>query len=327
MHSGVLAALRHPRPLDLLALRAARKTVSVRGMNKSAPFRPRRSFLFVPGSGPELFLKAIKAAPDIVCIDLEDAIAPPHKASARRGTLDLLAERPPCGDSEVLIRINAIGSRDGMADLLAILDSPVPPPGLMLPKVKSPDEIRLLDELLSSEDSAMRLQVIIETNEGLEACAEIARASARIDALLFGAIDMSAELRVEPTWNALLYARSRLVHAAASAGIDLIDVPFLDLQDMAGLEREAALAAELGMTGKGAIHPSQLPVIQQSFTPSAAAIARAREIVQAFEQASTGLLVVGGKLIEKPVLRSMYRILAIADRLGAGADSPVQRDS
>ena len=126
---------------------------------------------------------------------------------------------------------------------------------------------------------------------------------------------MAAELRVAPTWPALLHARARLVHAAASAQIDLIDVPFLDLEDMAGLEREAALCAELGMTGKGAIHPKQLPIIERHFSPDEQQIATARRITEAFEQASTGLLVVDGKLVEKPVLRSQYRILAIAERL------------
>ena len=126
---------------------------------------------------------------------------------------------------------------------------------------------------------------------------------------------MAAELRVEPSWEALLYARSRLVHAAATAEIDLIDVPYLDLEDMQGLERETALCAELGMTGKGAIHPKQLPIIERHFSPTNSQIERARRIVAAFEKAQTGLLVVDGKLVEKPVLRSPYRILAIAERL------------
>jgi (S)-citramalyl-CoA lyase len=278
--------------------------------------KPRRSFLFVPGTGLEMFPKAVAAGPDIICIDLEDAIAPRHKAQARDDTLALVASLDsPLTDCELLVRINSLNSADGLADILAILQSDTPPPGLMLPKIKSPDEVRLLDELLSSVGAPTRLQLIVETNQGLEACHEIARASARVDALLFGGADMAAELRVAPSWNALLYARSRLVHAAAEAGIDLIDVPWLDLEDMAGLEREATLCAELGMTGKGAIHPKQLPVIERQFSPGTAQIAAARRITAAFEKADTGLLVVDGKLIEKPVLRSQYRILAIAERL------------
>ncbi len=278
--------------------------------------RPRRSFLFVPGTGLEMFPKALAAGPDIICIDLEDAIAPQHKAAARDATLGLfstLAE--PNDDSELLVRINALNTADGLADVLAVLASDKPPPGLMLPKIKSPDEVRLLDELLDDVGHSIRLQLIIETNAGLEACHEIAQASTRVDALLFGGADMAAELRVAPKWAALLYARSRLVHAAATAQVDLIDGPYLDLEDMAGLEREAALCAELGMTGKGAIHPKQLPVIERHFSPSEEQIAQARRITEAFEKAETGLLVVDGKLIEKPVLRSQYRVLAIAERL------------
>jgi len=278
--------------------------------------RSRRSFLFVPGTGLEMFPKALAAGPDIICVDLEDAIAPTDKADARSATLKLfnqLPENPQ--DCELLVRVNSLRTADGLADILAVSDASAPPPGLMLPKIKSPDEVRLLDEILSSVDADVRLQLIIETNEGLEACHEIARASARTDALLFGGADMAAELRVEPSWEALLYARSRLVHAAATAEIDLIDVPYLDLEDMQGLEREAALCAELGMTGKGAIHPKQLPIIERHFSPTNSQIERARRIVAAFEKAQTGLLVVDGKLVEKPVLRSQYRILAIAERL------------
>lgn len=279
--------------------------------------RSRRSFLFVPGTGLEMFPKALAAGPDIICVDLEDAIAPPDKATARAATLELFNRLPDNPNNcELLVRINSLRTVDGLADLVAVVNTATPPPGLMLPKIKSPDEVRLLDEILTSIGSHVRLQLIIETNEGLEACHEIARASARTDALLFGGADMAAELRVEPTWPALLHARSTLVHAAASAGIDLIDVPFLDLDDLDGLEREAALCADLGMTGKGAIHPKQLAIIEKHFSPTDVQIERARHIVEAFEKAQTGLLIVDGKLIEKPVLRSQYRILAIADRLG-----------
>ncbi|MEQ8234598.1 MAG: CoA ester lyase [Gammaproteobacteria bacterium] len=276
--------------------------------------RPRRSFLFVPGTGTQMFAKAVAAGPDIVCVDLEDAVAPPHKTQARRDTLALFAGMTALPACETLIRVNGLRSREGLEDLLAILDCAHPPHGLMLPKVKHAEEIAQLDEILTAAGSTLRLQVIIETNEGLEHAHAIAGASPRIDALLFGAIDMAAELRVEPSWDALLYARSRLVHAAAAAGIDLIDVPFLDLEDAVGLEQAAARACALGMTGKGAIHPKQLPVITRCFTPDAAAVAHARRIIEAFEAADGGLVVVDGKLIEKPVLRSMARVLAVAAR-------------
>lgn len=300
----------------------ARKTSAAKrcysGAMNTTPsnIRPRRSFLFVPGDKLDMFPKAVSAGPDIVCVDLEDAIAPAHKESARAETVELFAglSAPTQDDPELLVRVNSPRSPDGIADLHAILSSATRPPGLMLPKVKSADEIRLLDELFESAGLDMRFQVIIETNEGLEACHEIAQASDRIDALLFGAIDMAAELRVDHTWSALLYARSRVVHAAASAGIDLIDVPFLELDNMEGLAVASRQARDLGMTGKGAIHPKQLEVITETFTPSAEEVAEARRIVDAFEAHDRGLLVMNGRLVEKPVIVRMQRILATAAR-------------
>ncbi len=184
----------------------------------------------------------------------------------------------------------------------------------MLPKVKSPDEIRILDELLTGTCAAIRFHVIIETNDGLAAAHEIARSSGRIDSLLFGAVDMAAELRTEVAWETLLYTRSRLVHAAAGAGVDLIDVPYLDLGDMAGMESEAAASAKLGFTGKGAIHPKQIGTINRAFTPDEATVDRARRIIEEFDRSGGGLVVLDGTLIEKPVLRTMHRIVAIANR-------------
>lgn len=279
------------------------------------PYQPRRSLIFAPGTRPDMFPKALASGADMVCIDLEDAIAPEHKDEARDKTLALFAEPQTDDGVERLVRINGLRTRDGIADLHAILASANPPPALMLPKIKSAEDVEALDELLDGRHAKIRFHVIIETNEGLENCHEIAVASRRIDSLLFGAIDLSAGLRVEPTWDALLYARSRVVHAAATASLDLIDVPYLDLDDTAGFEAAARAAADLGMTGKAAIHPKQIAFLNQTFTPSAEAIAHARKVIEAFEAASSGLVVVDGKLIEKPVLRAMYRIVAIAERL------------
>ncbi|MEL6933865.1 MAG: aldolase/citrate lyase family protein, partial [Pseudomonadota bacterium] len=111
-------------------------------------------------------------------------------------------------------------------------------------------------------------------------------------------------------------ARSKVVHAAAAAGLDAIDVPFLDLDNPDGQRQEAIRARNLGFAGKGAVHPKQIAALNEAFTPSAEAIARARRVIAEFEAADTGLVVIDGKLIEKPVLRNMYRIVAIADRMG-----------
>jgi len=122
-------------------------------------------------------------------------------------------------------------------------------------------------------------------------------------------------MRCVNAWEPLLYARSRVVHAAASAGLDVIDVPFLDLEDPEGNKEAASLAKALGFSGKGSIHPKQISDLNTVFTPTDEEIARARRVTTTFEQADTGLVVIDGKLIEKPVLREMYRIIAIADRI------------
>ncbi len=286
-------------------------------MMSERSLRPRRSFIFAPGLRPELYPKALASGADIVCVELEDGVAPKDKDAARAQTLELF-ETPQADDGvERIVRINCLREAFGVADVQAVLATDTPPPALMLPKVRSPEEVAILDDLLTERGHDTRLHVIIETNRGLEAVHEIARCSARIDALFFGGVDMAAELRCANAWEPLLYARSRVVHAAAAAGLDVIDVPYLDLDDMDGMIVAAQQAKSLGFGGKGAIHPKQIAALNDVFTPSAAEVERARRIVAAFEAADTGLVVIDGKLIEKPVLRDMYRILAIAERIRA----------
>jgi len=279
--------------------------------------RPRRSLLFVPGLRPDRYAKALDAGADIVCVDLEDAVALDRKDEGRKLTLPLFGQATH-PQVERMVRINSISTLHGLKDLQAILESLAPPPSLMIPKVKSAEEIQLLDTILSTAATQhIRFCVIIETNQGLERAADIARASDRIDSLILGGVDMSADLRCQKAWEPLLYARSRLVHAAAGAGIDLLDVPYLNLDDPEGLQREAQGCARLGFTGKASIHPNQLAIIHEAFTPTSEQIARAKKCVAAFEQSPSGLVVVDNELLELPVIRSMKRILAIADRVGA----------
>jgi citrate lyase beta subunit len=278
--------------------------------------RPRRSFIFTPGLRPDMYPKALASGADIVCVELEDGIAPKDKTEARRNALALF-EQPQADDGvERIVRINSMHEHFGIEDVNAVLASTTPPPALMMPKVRAPDEVVMLDQLLTEAGHATRLHVIIETNEGLEAAFEIARCSDRIDAMFFGGVDMAAELRCVNSYDTLLYARSRVVHAAAAAGLDVIDVPFLDLDDPEGMRVEAEKVRDLGFAGKGSVHPKQIAALNEVFTPSTDKIAHARRIIAEFEKADTGLVVIDGKLIEKPALREKYRIVAIADRMG-----------
>ena len=278
--------------------------------------RPRRSFIFTPGLRPDMFPKALASGADIVCVELEDGIAPKDKAEARQKALALFEGSQADDGVERIVRINSMRERFGIEDVNAVLASKTPPPALMMPKVRTPDEVVMLDQLLTEASHATRLHVIIETNEGLEAAFEIAKCSSRIDAMFFGGVDMAAELRCKNTFESMIYARSRVVHASAAAGLDVIDVPFLDLDDPEGMRVEAEKVRDLGFSGKGSVHPKQIAALNEVFTPTQAQIARARRITTEFEAADTGLVVIDGKLIEKPVLRDMYRIVAIADRMG-----------
>ena len=284
-------------------------------MDSNNLIQSRRSFIFTPGLKPEMFPKAIKSGTDMVCVELEDGIAPQDKDLARKLAIKLFETKQNDDGIERILRINSLREKFGIDDVQAILNTNTPPPALMIPKVKSSEEIVLLDSLLTEKRHNCRLHIIIETNEGLEKAYDIANCSNRIDALFFGGVDMSAELRCENKWEPLLYARSRIVHAASSAGIDAIDVPFLDLDDPEGMKKEAIKAKELGFSGKGSIHPKQIPILNEVFTPSEEVIQRAKKITSTFEKANTGLVVIEGKLIEKPVLREMYRILAVAKKI------------
>lgn len=284
-------------------------------MVKARNIQPRRSFIFSPGLKPEMFPKALVCGTDIVCVELEDGIAPKDKEQARNNTITMF-ESPQKDDGvERIVRINCLRDAFGLADIKAILETDSPPPSVMLPKVKTPDEIVWLDDLFSERGHSTRFHVIIETNEGLESVHEIAKASDRVDTLFFGGVDMAAELGCKNSWEPLLYARSRIVHAAAAAGLDVIDVPYLDLEDLDGMEKEAELVRDLGFSGKGAIHPKQIPILNKVFTPDEQTIKNAKRILKAFKEADTGLVVLDGKLIEKPVIRHMERIVAISDRV------------
>jgi (S)-citramalyl-CoA lyase len=261
-----------------------------------------------------MFPKALGSGADIVCVDLEDAVAPKEKGSARTAAFAQLPTADGPARVERVIRINCLRTLDGMADVKALVECPHDVEAVMLPKVKGPEEVRNLSDLLDEYRKPTRLHVIVETNEALEAATHIAQASGRVEAIFFGGVDMAADLRCRGTWMALQYARSRVVHAAATAGVDALDVPFLDLEDRDGMISEARLAAELGFTGKGAIHPKQIADLNAIFTPDEASVAHARKVLDAFAAGDVGLLVVGGKLIEKPVLRSYARMVEVYER-------------
>tara|TARA_B100000513_G_C11896266_1_gene184059 strand:- start:1054 stop:1914 length:861 start_codon:yes stop_codon:yes gene_type:complete len=275
----------------------------------------RRSFIFTPGLKPEMFPKAIASGADMVCIELEDGIAIKDKNEARKNTIEALETLEVKSGVELVVRVNCQRTKFGLLDLEAFISAKTKVKAIMLPKVKTPDEIAFIDDLLTDCGLDTDLHVIMETNEALESIYEIANASKRIVALYFGGVDMAAELRVPNEYKNLIYARSKLVHAGASVGVDVIDVPYLDLDDMDGMKKEAELVRDLGFTGKGSIHPKQINMLNEIFTPSKEEIVKAKRIVDQFNASNTGLVVIDGKLIEKPVLREMQRKILIAHKI------------
>jgi citrate lyase beta subunit len=272
--------------------------------------------LFVPAVRPDRFAKAVATGADAVCIDLEDGVSVEQKDEARDNALALLAEHPACR-AEVMLRINEPGSDLGERDLAALVGAGVAPDSLMVPKVSGPEALTSLERRLGPALAGLPLIVQIETARGLAAAETIATASPNVAVLFFGAVDLSAELGCAIEWDALLYARSRVVAAAALVGVDAMDTPFMDVSDPDQLGEEAQAVQRLGFTGKAAIHPTQVPVIQGAFSPDAAAVAWARRMVEAYEANLGGVLLVDGKLIERPVIASAQRILAIADAVHA----------
>lgn len=270
----------------------------------------RRSLLFVPGSRPERFDKAAAAGADMVCIDLEDACPPDQKAEARDAALNWIASYG--GPTLPVLRINSLRTVFGLKDLNVLADQQAADGlTLMLPKVESPEDVVIVDELL--QNPSFRFIALVESARGIEAASEIARASDRLIGLMLGGADLAAELRSEMSWDALFYARSKLAFAASRTQLDLIDVPWLDVKDQAGLENETLRVAAMGFSCKAAIHPAQVEPINACLSPSAEEIARARKIVDACAASSDGALLVDGKLVDRPVLLAAQRIVAFAD--------------
>ena len=279
-------------------------------MSQKELIQKRRSFIFCPGNKPDMIPKALNSGADMVCIDLEDAIIPEHKDISRSSTIRAFEDISVPNGVETLIRINDVNTIDGKADIKAILQSNNTASGLMLPKIQNVNEIIDLEKQIKLANKNLNLHIIIETNKALENAWLIAQSSPLIKSLLFGGVDMSADLGCNGDWMSLLYARSRVVHAAAGAGIDSIDVPFLDLEDMEGMMQEAQKSKNLGFSGKGSIHPKQIVSLNKVFTPSESEVEYANKVIKAFNEAADGLVVVDGKLIEKPVLRTALKTIA-----------------
>ena len=273
-----------------------------------------RSILFVPGYRPDRFGKALAAGADAVCIDLEDAVPPQRKVMAREAVTRFLTghsarmSRNDIHTPHLIIRINDPETELGRADAEVLARIPQPD-AFMIPKVRTAAGVRRAARLLSHDAP---LFALIETAPGLENAADIGQALPAVAGLVFGGFDLAIEMRADPSWEPLLYARSRVVHAAALSGLDAIDMPSVDFGEMSGLREEAGRARLLGFAGKMAIHPAQLPVIHEVFTPSELEVERARRILDADREAGGGAVALEGRMVDRPVAEVARRVLARA---------------
>ncbi|WP_379554265.1 HpcH/HpaI aldolase/citrate lyase family protein [Qipengyuania sp. DGS5-3] len=261
------------------------------------------SLLFVPGSRPDRFAKAKVGGADLTVIDLEDAVATEDKVSARDAALAQIAE----SKAGWAIRINPVPTAAGVRDLALLADTDMLPDTLLVPMVESAAELDVIAGVLGTHCPA--LVPLVETPKGLRRGLEIA-SHGSVTAMMFGGGDFSSELGVELAWEPLLTARQQVILACAEARKPAIDVPYIKLDDDAGLAEECVRAQSIGFAAKAAIHPRQLPAIKSAFAPSEAEVTEAREALAAYEAGGERAIRFNGRMLEAPFIKKYRAVIA-----------------
>jgi len=287
--------------------------------------RLRRALLYMPGDSRRKIEKATRLDVDCICMDLEDGVAQSEKSVARAVVLTALGELD-FGRSEKLVRINPVGSGLEADDLAQTIAGR--PHGIVLPKVDGAAPIRWLDEQITAAEKAhgwpageLDILAMIETARAIIHLPDICQASPRLRALIFGAEDLAGDMgttRTREAWE-VFYARSAVVTHAAAFGLQAIDMVAVDYHDAAALLDEARQGAQLGYSGKQAIHPNQIGPIQAAFTPAPEAIAQARRLIQAYadwQASGVGAFELDGKMVDAPVVKAAERVLSKARAAG-----------
>jgi len=280
----------------------------------------RRSLLYCPGDDRGMLDNAVGTDADTVIFDLEDAVAPAAKADARRtvrATLDDLDNPAPV----ISVRINPY-ERSGQDDVEAIVGHVTnPPDSLVLPMAEGADAVeRLHDHLVTLGAETVDIVPLIETATGLIAAEETAAASG-VDAVAFGDQDFTADIGATVTDDKTesLYARQKIIVAAAAAGVDAIDTVFTGIKDLDGLRAQTEFIVTLGFDGKLAIHPDQVPVINEAFTPGEDEVEWAEQVLAGKERTSedgTGVFTVDGQMIDPPLVKRAQKIVDRAEAAG-----------
>jgi citrate lyase subunit beta / citryl-CoA lyase len=282
----------------------------------------RFSRLYLPGNSPGLMINAGLHSADGIILDLEDSVAPEKKAEARILVRNALRQVNFCG-AERMVRINQ--GQNGLEDLHYVIPHNVNL--ILLPKCENAASVRQVEAEISAIKKKLNLtnevflMPIIESASGVENSFDIARASENVVAIAIGLEDYTADLGVARTIEGTesFYARTRIVVAAKAAGIQPIDSVFSDVADMDALSKNVRVSKSLGFEGMGCIHPRQIQVIKQGFAPDQSEIDKAKKIVQAFETAKLnglGVVALGSKMIDPPVVARAQKIIDLALRLG-----------
>jgi citrate lyase subunit beta/citryl-CoA lyase len=302
------------------------------GLHEEARERLMRSLLFVPGDSPRKLEKGLGSGADALLVDLEDSVALQAKAEARKATAEFLATaRKETHRPRLYVRVNGLTTGLTDADLDAVMASG--PDGIMLPKTVGGIDVSHLGAKLAVREAEYGIEdggtaiiaIATENARGVFALGTLARASHRLAGVAWGGEDLAADIGAETNrgpdglyTDPYRIARSLTLFAAAAAEVDPIDSVYTNFRDLEGLAAECREARRDGFTAKMAIHPAQVPVINEAFTPSGEALAHAREIVAAFAQnPGAGVVGIGGQMIDRPHLRQAERLIARAEALAA----------
>jgi len=287
--------------------------------------RARRALLYVPGDDFHKIQKAASLGVDSMCLDLEDGVAANRKKEARTTIAKALASLD-FGKSERLVRVNPVHSDYLELDLAEIL--PARPDGIVLPKVTDGDQLRVVGKLISTAEEqndwspgSMILIAIVESAQAMVNLASIACADERLQALIFGAEDFSTDIgakRSASGWE-VFYARSAVITHAAAQHLQAIDMVNINFEDDEGLRVQSVQGSRMGYSGKQIIHPNQVEIVQQAFSPSEGEIQGSIEMIENFNQhqdIGQGAFAIGGIMIDAPAVRAAESILERAKAAG-----------
>jgi citrate lyase beta subunit len=285
----------------------------------------RRALLYMPGDDRRKIEKSTTLGVDCICMDMEDGVAMTRKTEARAIIAEALKELD-FGASERCIRINSVGSGLESYDLIAALAAN--PDTIVVPKVEFADQVKWVSDHIESYElssnqkvGSVRLLVGVETAKGIMNLRKIAEADRRLEAIIFGAEDYAASIGARRTKEAteVLYARQAVVTACVASDLQAIDMVYIDFHDLEGLRQEAEQGAGWGFSGKQVIHPNQVPVVQEAFTPSTEEIDYAKKVVDTFEASQRegrGAYALDGKMIDMPLLKNARKVLDRAHAAG-----------